>query len=393
MLCVVQIEACNLDHTRAFRVEGFRRDGLDLREAVFHELPGIAPAAVGRGIEHHGDEVDAVAPGGAHEAVARSVGEACFDAGAVGIVSFMLRIEDVCPADDGSGRMAVDGCRQVAAVPPHDGSEALVLHGGLRDDGHIPHGGIVVLVVDAGGIGEMGEAGAAQHVRRVVHEDGKVLRAAADILGNRVRAVVAGLDERRGDEVLHPDLFPGDQRNLLIGRRHAVHGIAGDRHHIVTEIRDLQGDKGGEDLRGGCGVEHFVSVLFVDHFARVRLNQNSAAGVQHLVVQQLRMVAVPGDGVRVQLRLHILDGVPCGGLLFGECGETGKKTKTREKQCRHSFEQSRPSILHFSRRYSLILSLLGRVVQQAKISRNALGQAPEQGGSAPQASGGSGRRR
>lgn len=72
-----------------------------------------------------------------------------------------------------------------------DGGEALVFHARLRDDRQIARGGVVVFVVYAGRVGEVGARRAAEHLRRLIHQIGKALDAAGEKLRNGVGGLVA----------------------------------------------------------------------------------------------------------------------------------------------------------------------------------------------------------
>ena len=49
---------------------------------------------------------------------------------------------------------------------------------------------------------------------------------------------------------------------------------------VVVHVAHLQGDVSGHDLRRGGGIHDFVRIFFKKHLARVRLDQDGAAGVE-----------------------------------------------------------------------------------------------------------------
>ena len=201
VLGVAGVKAGDVDHARVLGVERFRRDGFDLREAVFKQALGVLIAAGIAVVEHHGNQVDAALGRRADEAITGGERVARFDAGGVAIIGgFVFGVEDRRTADDGAPGMTrraalrLRGGHVVGGLGD-DRGEALVLHAGLRDDRQIARGGVVVFVVYAGRVGEVGARRAAEHLRRLIHQIGKVLDAAGEKLRNGVGGLVARTDQ------------------------------------------------------------------------------------------------------------------------------------------------------------------------------------------------------
>ena len=147
------------------------------------------------------------------------------------------------------------GLPQLHGVVFHYGGKIRLLHGILRQDRHIPCGGIVVIAVQAGGVGKMG----AQRLGTVVHhlhKPGDVLghgichAAAAHIPRQDHGGFIARLHQRRGEQLPDGQSLPDDQpaQGGVGAVQHILdpHGIFGG--FVVKILYIFQHQYGGHDL-------------------------------------------------------------------------------------------------------------------------------------------------
>lgn len=110
----------------------------------------------------------------------------------------------------------------------------------------------------------------------------------------------------------------------------------------LSMVAHLQGDVSGHDLRRGGGIHDFVRVFFKKHLARVRLDQDGAAGVEHVLVENIRVRRIPCDRIRRERRRDKA-------LRFGRRilrQNAGRDEKRRaEQQRKQALGQSFPSVI------------------------------------------------
>lgn len=175
-------------------------------------------------------------------------------------------------------------------------------HRGAGDDRQIACGGIVIVVVHAGRIGEMRIRRAAEHLRRLVHQVGKALDASGQVFRDGVGGFIARTDEHDGNQVQHGHLLPGGQGNGLIRRRNEIDGVLRNGDNIVVEVSHLQGDVAGENLGRRSGIHNLVRVFFKKHLAGIRFDEDCAVRVKHILIEYLRMVFIPCNRIRRKRR-------------------------------------------------------------------------------------------
>ena len=221
----------------------------------------------------------------------------------------------------------------------------------------------VVFVVHAGRVGEMCIRRAAEHLRRLVHQVGKALDAPGEIFRDGVGGLVARTDQHDRNQVEHRHLFPGDERDGLVGRRNEINGILRHRDHVVFQIGHLQGDVGGHNLRRGRGEHDLVRVLFKEHLAGVRLDQNGAVRIEHIFVENIRMVLIPCDGVRRERRGD--EALRLDGLILGQRGRNGGYQKRcAQQQRKQALGQNIPSV--YLKQYTFMIPLFSENVQRSR---------------------------
>ena len=145
--------------------------------------------------------------------------------------------------------------------------EGGVPHGGLDDQGQVGGGGVVVFVVEAVGVGEVG-AGAAQGLGLVVHQLDKGLNGAGYVLGDDVAGLIGRGHHDAVEEVPQGQHLAGHQARGAAVLVEVLQRRLRDRH-LVVQIAVFQrqigrhhlGEAGGEALLGGVeGVERGAGV-------------------------------------------------------------------------------------------------------------------------------------
>ena len=149
---------------------------------------------------------------------------------------------------------------------PH---QSFVVHRRAGQTRHIPGGGIVVLMIQAVGIGKGGVLHT-QLLSGLVHHADKPFLTAAHVVRNGHRRIVAGTQQQSVKEGLQRQLLP----LLEVHGGPLRHGrLPGDFDHVV-QVSFPDGHQGREDL-GGAGDEHFlVGVVFIQNTPAVYVHQN-----------------------------------------------------------------------------------------------------------------------
>ena len=164
------------------------------------------------GVENHAQKLQVVVGGGGNEAALGGGGEAGLDAGGLGIVVV------AAAGVSGGGDELVGGVELalLAYVGGGDGvlgrvgnlPEFGVGHGGLDDERQILGGGVVILVVEAVGVGKVG-AGAAQLRGLFVHQRHEGVHRAGYVLGDDVAGLVGRGHHDAVEQILEGDDLSG----------------------------------------------------------------------------------------------------------------------------------------------------------------------------------------
>ena len=184
------------------------------------------------------------------------------------------------------------GCRDHILAHAGQFPEGGVLHGGLTDKKEVPGGGVLLAVMEAVGIGEMGVL-AAQLLRALVHGGHKGADVARDHLGQEVARVIGRRDHNAGQHVPHRHGLA----NLNVrdgGARHdpLVDAAAGGDLLVQGELAPLHRlyrQEGGHHLGQARGVDALMgSALIEDLGAIGHVHQNGGGGSERGVLQSRR---------------------------------------------------------------------------------------------------------
>ena len=255
---------------------------LEVVKAVVEQADGLGKAAgldgavLQRGAlraQHDGDELPSGADGGGDEAVARLGRRAGLDAPCVLVV--VPRPAGAPRGDQVVGRVQLPlfgdvRLRHGVGLAPDDLHERVVLHRLLRDEVDVPRAGVVPVVVQAGGVGEV-RVRTAELLRALVHQRHEGVDVAGDRLGEDVGRFVGRNDEQAVEQVLHSHGFA----RLDVGGA-AVGGEVLKRallrrdlliHAQPSRVYRLQRQQRGHDLRDAGGVVALVRLFLIERFA------------------------------------------------------------------------------------------------------------------------------
>ena len=150
-----------------------------------------------------------------------------------------------------------------------DPHQRFIFQRSLRQLRHIPRSGIVAFVIQPVGIGK----GGVLHPQRpglFVHHGHKAFDAAADVLGNGHRRIVAGTQQQSVQQRFQRQGLPFLQ---VHGRPLREGGLPADLHR-VGQLPCLHGHQRREDL-GGAGNEHFsVGIALIEYPAAAGVHQD-----------------------------------------------------------------------------------------------------------------------
>ena len=208
-------------------------------------------------LQRHGDQPLAVSLRTAHQRPPSSLCIAGFQPQAVIHITQQLVVVVHGPPADGNGPGGGD---------PH---QRLVFQGGPGQLCHVPGGGIMVLVVQAVGIGK-GGIFHLQFPGLFVHQRHKALHTAAHMLGDGHRRIVAGAEQQSIQQGLQGQGLPLFQ---VHGGTFGTGRLPADLHRIL-KISLLNGHQRRQDF-GGAGDEHFpVGIALIKHPAAARIHQD-----------------------------------------------------------------------------------------------------------------------
>ena len=298
---IIQREAGGFHGDGVFQIQLLRRHAHELGKTVFHQLFGVRPASVFAGVEHHGDELDAVLFGRTHKVVTGAGMEAGFDA--VGVLVEILvflqtGVEEAAGGVREHTRAVQVAFGQVIGVGFGDIAEGFVLHGGLRQLGHIAHGGIMVVVVQTVGVHEV-RGGAAVHGGSLVHHLHKGVHRSAHGFGDEVCALVGGAHEGAVEQILEIDAFAHVQVHHGVAVLNAPHGGIAEIHGLA-HVAHHDAQQNGHDLGGGSGVHDRIGVLFKNDVAGLGLDEDGGLGIQLILVQVFGMLGIVGISIAGQ---------------------------------------------------------------------------------------------
>ena len=267
---------------------------LKVGEAPFQQLGALGELTLaklfiarlfdGTGPQHHRDQESVAVLRRRHQAPARLVGGARFAAD-----TLVIDIAHVVQVGNQAVGVVVEtlpgevGGRDRVAGGSDDGAEQVVFQRRGHEQGDVVGGGVVVLVVEAVGVGEVG-ALAAQLPGFPVHVGHKLLHAAVHRLGQSLGRVVGGGEEEAVEQFLHRQLFPGFQVGAGLVREGFPGGqLADGDHGVLCQLARLQGlhhQQGGHHLGDAGGVGIVVGVHIVQYLAVVGVHQHRVAALE-----------------------------------------------------------------------------------------------------------------
>ena len=163
-----------------------------------------------------------------------------------------------------------------------DGEEIRVFQGLRGDEVQVPGGGIVLGIMEPGGVHEVGVL-AAQGLRLGVHLLHEGADGARDGLRQDGPRLVGGDDEKALEELPHrqdlPGLDPGGGAVVVEGIKGGLAGGDTLVHGELALIHRPEHQQGRHDLGEARGVELFVLILGVDGFAGVLVHQQGGLGL------------------------------------------------------------------------------------------------------------------
>ena len=233
--------------------------------------------------QDHGDQGVALLFRGGAQAVARLAGAAGLDAdgAAVDIAGILVPGQKTVGVEELPGIAHVGGSGVVSSGGD-DLPEGGVGHALLGHAEDVPGGGVVIVVMEPVGVGEVGVLHA-QLLRPLVHP----LHESGDVPGHGdgqgVGGLIGGGYHQAVEQVVDGDLLSG----LEVGGggvlRHAHKGLLrhGDQsvHGQLAPADGLQGQQAGHDLCDAGGIPDIVGVLLVEDLAGVQVHQQGGFGL------------------------------------------------------------------------------------------------------------------
>ena len=188
------------------------------------------------------------------------------------------------------------GCGHLVTIGTDDVLEGIVLHRFVGQGCQVTGGGIVVIVMQAVGVHEIG-VGHSKHLGGLVHQLDELSLGAADVFGDGDGCIVTGAEDRAVEQVQHGELFTDPQaQHGGLGVQHRADALLGavvaDGDDLVQVVRCQQAQQHGHDLRGGSGVHQLVRILFKDDLARALLDQDAGDGGDVVLCQELGVLCV-----------------------------------------------------------------------------------------------------
>ena len=199
-----------------------------------------------------------------------------FDAGGVFIV-ILIRIvfrsgqHIFCFGCDGTGPVFI--CfRKLIGDRSRDLAEKVIPHCFTGDDGDIPRGGIVIIIVITVGIFEMG-IDTADVGSRFIHQVHKMRNVPGNSFRDYVGPVIGRQQHRTVKNINKPDFLSGLQiHRRRIGRH--VDCRFRHRHHLLRIIHIQDSQQHRQDFCHGCRITHSIRVFFEDDFSLILCHQD-----------------------------------------------------------------------------------------------------------------------
>ena len=254
------------------------------------DLGAAAGQGHGFGPQHHADEGEAALRGSGYQAVAGIGGGAGLDA-----VGPAVQISQGPPVGDQvvggveHPLLAEIGGGDGGALHIADPQEVVMLQGLRCDEVQVPGGGVVLAVMQAGGVDEVGVL-TPQSRSLFIHGAHEGVHAAADLLRQNVARLVGGDDQHTLQQLFHRQHLPGPDAGGAAIRRQPLQGALRNSdwlvHGQLPAVHCLQRQQSGHDLGEAGGIELLVLVLSIDHAAGVGVHQQGSlgldGGVRHL---------------------------------------------------------------------------------------------------------------
>ena len=257
----------------------------------FGKGPVVPPVLVHGvlGAQHHAVEGAAqLVHGGGGQTAPRLAGVARLDADGLSVVvaDGVKAAQQAVGGVDGALRLKVGG-REDVGRGADNGAEGVVLHGRLGHEEDVVSGGVVLRVVEAVGVGEMGVLHA-KLLSPGVHPGHKLRLRPAHGLGQNVAGVVAGGQQVAVEQAEHRQLLPRLDfgGGAVPGQVHRLGGGGDDGVQAdLARVHRVQHHQGGHNLGDGGGIAPLVGVKIVEHLPVVAVHHDGGLGVGPGVLQ------------------------------------------------------------------------------------------------------------
>ena len=176
----------------------------------------------------------------------------------------------------------------------------LTLPGPARQRNKVAHGGVVILVMQAVGVGKM-RARHAEGRRLRVHERHERWDIPCDVLRHNVAGLVGGRDHHAVQQLAQRQLLALEQTGGAARCVQVLQSLMADRHDVV-EVSMLQRQHTRHDLRQAGGIDLFVQIHAIDERIAVQLHERRRPGLHRGVeilaeiVQRGRRLIRHGSG-------------------------------------------------------------------------------------------------
>ena len=153
----------------------------------------------------------------------------------------------------------------------------LTLPGPARQRNKVAHGGVVILVMQAVGIGKM-RACHAKGRRLRIHERHERRDIPRDVLRHDVAGLVGGRDHHAVQQLAQRQLLALEQAGGAARCIQILQSLMADRHDVV-EVSVLQRQHTRHDLRQAGGIDLFVQIHAIDERIAVQLHERRRLGL------------------------------------------------------------------------------------------------------------------